>query len=216
MTTVTQIIDAAYATSKANRPGSIGTEGTEYVQFIQRCLGRYFADAVEHNRMYYAAKYSISWDVTLLGWLIPDRVESVIRIEMLDGTEVAEVPIDDKKAELSKPAVYLVGRTFHSAGFAKDPLGVALSFYCSRLPGLLLDTTSLIDPLWPEQFNSLLIFDLAIHLAHKDGRSEEIALLQDQYNREYESYINFLTHVTTTLVRRYEHRGKIATKATVP
>src|SRR5688572_25858682 len=109
-TTVAQIIDQAYATSKANRPGTAGTEGVEFLRHIQNSLNRYFADAVEVNRFYYAARYTVPWDGTLVGWQMPSRIESVVRIERASGVEVVEVPIDDKKAELSRPAVFLVGR----------------------------------------------------------------------------------------------------------
>lgn len=222
-TTVRQILDAAYGTSSKNRPGDIATEDPELVQVVQRSLRGYFSDAVEVNRSFYAKRITVPWDAGLLGWVRPDEAEAIIRLELADGTEVVEVPFDDRDAEVGAgiPAVYSLGQNFYPAGNAGDPTAVSLvMFYSARprdLTALTGDPAGTIDPLWPEQFNELLIRDVAIYLAVKDGQREaEVAAHREQHTREYERYISFLGHETTTRVRNYGHGGMAATERVQP
>lgn len=214
-TTVQQILDAAYATSKANRPGTIASETTELLQVVQRSLRMLFADAVEHNRVFYVTRQAVAWDAILQGWPMPKLVEAVIRIERATGVQVAEVPFDDRRAELGKPAVFMVGQVFYPAGNALDPVNETLTMFCSKMPATLSSLDSTLDPLWPEQFNQVLIWDVAQYLAVKDGREGEAAAFTTERDREHARYVNFLRHATTTLVRRYGHDGRANTQQTI-
>jgi hypothetical protein len=214
-TTVRQIIDEAYATSSRNRPGSIANEPVELLGVVQRALSGLFADALKFNRVFYARRHVVSFSPTQNGWLRPPGVYSVIRMEKPDGTEVVEVPFDQKSADLSRPAVYLVGRYFHPAGNPLDPVNGNLSLICSVFPATMAGLDSTLDPLWPEEFNGLLVMQVARYLAVKDGREGEAAAFREEWVAEQARYIDYLKEHTTTLVREYGSGGFVHTNPTV-
>lgn len=222
-TTVRQILDAAYAKSQKNRPGTIASESTELLQVVQRSLRGLFADAVNFNRKVYASRVQVVFDAALGGWRRPSNAEAVVRIETPAGAWVREVPFDDKGAEALLPSVYSMGQVFYPAGNPNDPVAGNLVFFCSMRPrdlaGLEGDPAGTLDPLWPEQFNEILILDVAIYLAVKDsnsGREGEIAALRGEREKWQARYEDFLAHETTTLTMRYGHDGRTNTSRVVP
>jgi hypothetical protein len=213
-TTVRQILDAAYATSSRNRPGTIANESVELVGVVQRALNGLFADALKHNRVFYAVRRVVAFDPVVVGWPRPARTYSIIRIEKPSGEEVVEVPFDNREADVSRPAVYAVGRNFHSAGNSADPVNGNLAMICSVFPAVLANVDSVIDPLWPEEFNGLLIMRVARYLAAKDSRPEDAAAIMSEWEPEYGLYVGYLREHTTTLVREHGAAGLIHTHPT--
>lgn len=214
-TTAQEIINQAMGTSNRNRPETIGTAATEYLRVLNNSLKGLFSDGLERNRWYFSFRTSVPWDGTQLGWLRPAGIESVVRIEQEDGTEVVSVPPDQRFAEAKggRPSVYQVGRIFYPAGNPQDPeAGDALVFFCSRVPASLSGVTSTLDTAWPEQFNEILVYDLAIYLALKDGnRENEVAAFGEIRKAAFRRFINFLSHENLTMVQMYGHGGYVAT-----
>lgn len=216
-TTVQQIIDAAYGTSKRNRPGVIANEEVELLGVVQRELRHLFSEGVKYNRWFYVVRNTVVWDATFAGWAMPTMIESVVRIERTTGAQVYEVPVDQKTIERGEPCVYFVGQKFYPAGNPLDPSNESLWMYCSKMPASLTLLTSVLDPMWPEQFNDLLILRVAMYLSIKDGnRGDEVAAFEVQYKVEFDRYVEFLKHATTTLVRAYGHEGLTNTSQTQP
>lgn len=216
-TTVQEILLAAYSKSAKNRPGHIASESTELLQVVVRALRGLFADGVKFNQKFYARRASVAYDGTAGGWPRPDAAEAIVRIELPNGKRVAEVPFDDREAEKGLPSVYGLGQVFYSAGNTNDPVsGNLVMFYSARprdLTDLEADPEGTLDPNWPEQFNELLILEVAIYLATKEGNREaEVQALQAEYQKWYTRYTEFLMHETTTLVRRYGHDNRINTQ----
>lgn len=219
-TTVQQILTAAYAKSIKNRPGEIATETTELLQVVNRELQGLFAEGVEHNRTFFAQEAVVAYSAPVGGWPRPDAAEAVIRIEAA-GAEVAEVPFDDRTAESGMPAVYHMGQVFKPAGNAGDPTSGNLTFFYSARPrdltALTGDPAGTLDPLWPEQFNELLILRIALYLAGKDGqRSDELQLYSAEYEAWRQRFIRFLQHSSTTLRQRWGHSGRTNTQRITP
>jgi len=130
---------------------------------------------------------------------------------------VTEVPFDDRRADRARPSVYMLGQVFYPAGNAGDPTGEPLIMFCSVLPAPLPTLASEIDPLFPEQFLRIVILDVAIYLAVKDGdRENEIAAFTTEREREQARYVEYLRHATTTLGRRWGHAGHVSTQPTTP
>lgn len=213
-TPVYDIIDAAYATSRASRPGDEASP-MELVRVVERNLRGLFADAVAVNRFYYAERITVSHDAALGGWPFPAG-EAVVGIEGAAGP-VVEVPFDQRTIEPGKPSLYLVGRVFYSVGRAIDPAEEDLNFFVSRMPDPLPDENAVLDALWPEHYNPVLIWDLSRYLAKKSGdRPQDVVAFTEEYDREYARYIQHISRPTTTLVRDYGHGGRVATSKTVP
>lgn len=225
-TTVRQIIDAAYATSKKNQPGAIASETGELLEMVNRSLRGFFAEGARHNRKFFGRRIEVEFNAGASGgWQRPEGAESVVRIEAGDdvkdgagstisaGTQIVEVPFDQRNAEPGKPCIYSYGQVYYSAGNERDPAEGDLIFFCSMRPALLTALEGVegtLDPLWPEQFNQLLILDVARYLAVKDGgREDEVAAFAAEYEREHQRYIEFLQHESTTEVKSWGHFNRI-------
>jgi hypothetical protein len=223
-TTVQQILDAAYAKSLKNRPGTIATESTELLQVVQRALNGIYALAARINPLFFAS----SSNVTLAAgsWARPETAESIFRIEggtvapttpaVATGAEVVVVPFDDRQAESGKPAVYRYGQKFFTAGNASDPVNNDLMFYYSKRPSTLSALTSTLDAMWTEQFNELLVLEVAIYLALKDTRGDEIGVLSQDRDRWANQFMAFLEHEVAIERRRHGHIRRFNTETLVP
>jgi hypothetical protein len=203
-TLVRTIFDAAYGKNAKNVPDYIATEATELLSALQRELQKLFSLGAEVNPAFFGESAVVAFSAP--GWARPDDAESIFRIENGSAAEVVEVPLDDRAAEIGKPAVYAWGQVFRGAGNALDPAAGNLTFYYSKVPRTLTaltgDPDGTLDPLWPEQYNELLILAVAIYLAEKEDRDAEVARLSAQYAAWLELFKAFLSHETTTLRRR--------------
>lgn len=222
-TTPREIINAAYAKSMKNKPGTIATESTELLQLVIRALRGLYAVAARVNPTFFAEDA----DVTLGSgaWDRPLTAESIYRIERVSGTtggtgnagdEVVVVPFDDKTAEEGMNAVYEFGQKFFTAGNSLDPTGGDLKFYYSMRPADPANLAATLDPLWQESYNELLILETAIYLAMKDTRGEEVKDLKGERDVWAGLFIAFLEHSTANLRARFGQEHKFITKRLVP
>lgn len=200
MTTYNQILAAAYGRSSKNIPGKIATDATELLTLIWRSLAGLYSFAADINPQFFGVTVQVAFAAG--GWARPAGAESVWRIEKIDGTEVVTVPIDDRRAELGKPAVYRLGQMYLSAGNPLDPGGVALNFFYSKQPTVPALLTDVIDATWPETYNPLLINETALWLAIKDGRGDESPEIKEDRDKWLGLFAAFLDHETTNEVRR--------------
>jgi len=219
-TTVQDILYAAYSRSTQNNPGTIATESTELLSVVQRAIDGAYAFAARINPTFFAD----TADVVGVGsvWARPELAESIFLIEESDGTEVAVVPYNDRGAEALKPSVYEFGQNFYAAGnVAVDPGATdTLTFYFASRPATLTDLTDTLDALWREQFNELLVTEVAIYLAVKDGagqsRQTELQALIGERNRWANRMAAHLEHATANLRRRWGQIQRINTEALLP
>lgn len=229
-TTVQEILLAAYSKSTKNKPGTIATESTELRQLVVRCLRSLYALAPRVNYTYFAGFADVqaspeSGGPTNQGWDRPQEAESVFRIERTTttqggvgsaGDEVVVVPYDDRTAEEGMGAIYRIGQTYFPAGNAPDPTGGELRVFFSRRPD---DPATLLDPLdsqWTEQFNEILVLEVAAYLAAKDGRGDEAALLRQEKAQWMLQFVAFLEHAEANERRRFGHIRRLNTNTLVP
>ncbi|MCL7965369.1 MAG: hypothetical protein M8858_08125, partial [marine benthic group bacterium] len=69
---------------------------------------------------------------------------------------------------------------------------------------------------WREDFNELLILEVAIELSAKDGRTDEVAALMQDRNGWLVQFVSFLQHSTSGLRRRHGHRKHINIEQLLP
>lgn len=217
VTTPQDIIEAAYARSTKNNPGAIATDATELLNLVNRTMRKAFALAARVNPAYFATQTSVPAPGAGLPWARPEGAESVFRIE-LGGVEVVVVPFDDKTAETGSKCVYRVGKNYYAAGNAGDPnpASDALVFWYSKRPTDAALTTSTLDSMWEEQFNDLLIVEVAIYLAKKDGRVEELQPLMEERDEWLRLFVMFLEHETANERKRYAYAKRFQTQTLVP
>lgn len=203
-TTARDIIVAAYARSSKNRPGSLATDATELLAVLARALRGLFAVGVKVNPEFFGASADVNFAGA--GWKRPADAESVLRIEFqADKREVVVVPFSDRSAEPALPAVYRMGQTYRSAGNASDPVNETLTFHYAKRADVPVNLDAAIDPLWPESYNELLISQVAIYLALKDGRADEAAALADERNNWLKLFVAFLQDETANERKRFAH-----------
>lgn len=216
-TTPQNIFEAAYAKSTKNNPGAIATEATELLNLVNRIVRKAYTLAARVNPSYFASMTSVAAPGAGLPWARPEGAESVFRIE-LGGVEVIVVPYDDRSAEEGSKCVYRVGKNFYAAGNVGDPnpASDALVFWYSKRPTDAATASSTLDSTWEEQFNELLILEVALYLAQKDGRAEEVQGLISERNDWLRMFIMFLEHETANERKRYAHTRRIQTESLVP
>jgi hypothetical protein len=230
-TTVRDILTAAYNRSTKNKPGTIATESTELVQVVLRRQRFYYALAPRINYTYYAGFADVTADRESggpinEGWPRPQEAEAVFRLEWTHETtgpvvqaartEIKIVGCDDPGAEQGMPAVFRIGQTYFPAGNALDPTGGMIRMFFSRRPTDPKQLTDKLDPQWTEQFNELLILDVARYLAKKDGRTSEATDFQDERKEVLLDWAMFLEHCDVNEVRRFANSRRFNSTTLVP
>jgi hypothetical protein len=216
-TTPQELIEAAYAKSTKNAPGAIATESTELLELVIRTIRKFYVIAARVNPLYFADTSQVAAPGTGNPWARPEGAESIFRIENA-GTEVVVVPHDDRAAESGKPSVYRMGKNYYEAGNASDPdpASDALDFWFSKRPADPANLTATIEASWEEQFNELLVTEIAIYLANKDERPGEIPMLVKDRDEWLRMFILFLEHETANERRRFGHLRRFNTQSLVP
>lgn len=200
-TLASDILVAAFAKSTKNAPARIVAEATDLCASVTRSLRGLFAIGARVNPVFFATQTNMNF--VSPGWARPVDAESVFRLELVTGQEVALVPFDQRRAELAMPAVYAMGQTYRSAGNALDPIsGTIVAFYSKR-PANVAGLTDPLDLSWPEAYNELLILDVAVYLALKDGRMDEVQVLTADRARWLSLYVAFLEHANANERRMY-------------
>ena len=211
-TTPREIIEAAYAKSLKNQPGAIASDAELLGQVI-RVTRKYYAGAARINPWFFGESASVAWDGTT--WPRPDTAEAVFRLEQ-SGVEVVVVPSDDRAAEATSPSVSRLGQAYYPAGNATDPAASPVDFFYSRRPTDPASLDATIDSSWPEQFNELLILDIAVYLAVKDGQQEDLMNYGPQLQEWQMLYRMFLEHETSNERRRTGQRQRFNTAELFP
>lgn len=214
-TTPQDILNGAYAKSLKNRPGAIASESSELLQLVIRAMRGLYAAAARINPTFFAESAVVVFGAP--GWARPQNAEAVFRIENPAGAEVVVVPFDDRRAEPGLPAVYNFGQVYRpaSAG-APDPQAGNLTFFYAKRPTDPATLAATLDALWTEQFNELLILELAIYLAIKDGRDGEVNAYKSDRDVWATRFFAFLEHETLNERRRFGQVARFNTKSMMP
>jgi hypothetical protein len=211
-TTCKKIIEAAYARSTSNDPDKLATD-KELIGVIDRRLKGLFSMAARFNPHYFGKSATVTYLAP--GWAQPADMEMLIRVENAGGDEVNVVPFDDKEAEHA-PRIYSFGQIYRSVAGTGDPENAdVLTLFYSRRPADL-DPSAVsdaeannIDPMWPEQFNDLLVLHVAKYLATKDDGRQDIAHLATEEQAMLETFTRHLSHVNYATKARFGHRARM-------
>lgn len=217
ITTAQDIIEAAYAKSAKNRPGTIANESVELVGLVNRAMQGLYSFAARINPTFFAEEQLL--DPTASGWPRPGAAEMVYRIEKTDGAEVKVVPFNDRRIAHPKPAVYAFAQHYRSAGNANDPTSEQLRFFYGRAPNPVANIPDPLDGQWQERFNELLVLEVAIYLGIKDaqaGREAEVAHHKEERDRWAILFASFLEHETVGAMSARGHVQKFNTQSLVP
>lgn len=210
-TTVQNILTWAYAKSLKNQPTRIATESAELLEQVNRSIQKIYSIAAQKNPTFFGQSSVVSESASQ--WAVPDDAESVYWIEDSGGAEVIVVPIWDKTADPSKLTVISTGRVLQKPG-VNDPSG-DLTLYYSRVPTDAASLASTLDSLWREDYNEFLVLEVALYLAVKDGRAEEVPGLITARDRELARFISGLERHYANIRTKFGPAFAISTHATV-
>lgn len=203
MSTPTEIFTAAYAKSRKNQAGITATPA-ELLALFTRVYPMFWTIGARVNAGYFGKRSTVLFQLAEGGWPRPTDAEAIYLIEDSDGEEVIIVPFDERDADPFDPAVYEWGQVFYSAGNALDPeeeSGVtALTFWYSKKPDAPVADTELED-LWPDNFDELLVLEIAIVLSLKDDRAAEVGDLRADRDAWLRRFVAHLEHATTGVTR---------------
>lgn len=218
VTTVQDILDGAYGASTQNQPSTIATEATELLAVVKRKIAGIYAFASRVNPIH----FSDTLDVVGVAsqWERPEAANAIFRIENASDVEVVVVPFDDRLAAEPEIAVYEFAGLFTASPGQTSPPGATdtLTFWYSKRPDDPNpdNLTGVLDPDWDDAYSDLLVFELAIYLALKDGRAEELAALKAERNQWAQVFASYLQHSTANLQRRFGHRKHVDIETLLP
>jgi hypothetical protein len=217
-TTVQDILDAAYAKSTKNQPGTIANEAVELLSVVARKLAGLYSFAARIDPTHFAVTANVVGSGSV--WIKPEAAEVIFRIEDSADTEVVVVPIDDRLAADPKPALYEFGQTFIAESTQAAPPGATdtLTFWFSKRPDdpNPNDLTGVLDLSWDEAYNELLILEVALYLALKDGRADEVEMLKQERNTWAALFASHLANRIANLQRRFGHKSFVNVETLLP
>lgn len=215
-TTYQEIITNAHGYSSKNRPDQIATQATELLALASRAVRGLFAVAARAHPEYWGQTANTAHDG--VGWPRPANAQTVIAIVRTnDGAPVKIVPFDDKLAELSHPSVYFYGRKYRITGSVLGPFnGDLLTIAYSRMPNKPVLLTDIIDADWEESFDPFLTLEVAIYLALKDGRLDEVEMLKPAQQKEAQLFLDFMANANVGMTFRFGQPRRVSVPSIMP
>lgn len=211
-TTVRTIIEQAIGTSLRNRREAIANEPVELILVLRRHLTEAFMDSTAIFPEYFGTKVVVPFDVASGGWPRPANALSVYRIELPNGMETVVVFDRDRAAERLKPNVIERGRQYLPGTSPGSPTSSDLTLYYVRAPEILptgnIDVP--IDAGFPDEFVPMLVYALAVYLATKDSRPDEVGQFTQEYQNWRDLWRAHLTGATTNNRLRFSPRSSMA------
>lgn len=195
MDTPQEIILAAYGYSKHNTRGKIASEEGELLPLVNRRMAAYFAEAARENQAVFAIRHTKAYSGDVSGWPRPLELESVIGAEFDDGETITIVAWDQRHIEPSKPCIYALGQVYYPAGGDNDPTSDDdIVFVGPKVAAVVEALDDSLDALWPRQFSTLIALDVALYLARKDGRQNELDALKAERDDWHARWLLWLGH----------------------
>ncbi len=215
-TTYEEIITNAHGYSSKSRPDQIATKQGELLALASRAVRALFAVAARANPEYWGQSENTNYFAP--GWARPANAQTVYKITRTsDNVKVAIVPFDDQLAERALPAVFFYGRGYR---IAQSPLGPTdtdqLTIWYARMPEKPSALTDIIDAQWEESFDNFLTLEVAIYLALKDGRMDEVATLRPDRDKEAQLFLDFMANANVGLVSRFGQPRRITVPTIMP
>lgn len=212
--TYADLIIAALARSAKNDPDILATHESELLEAAHRAVAGAYAVAARVNPEYVGVAVPVD-ELPAGSWARPQG-GTIFGITDAAGREVVAVPYHDQQAEPSKPAVYLMGARYHAVqGGANAPAG-ALTFYLAEQPAAPATLDDALPASWPVAHTDLLVADLALYLAVKDGRMEEVGALEVERQAALGRFVSFLAYENVITRRRYGQVRRVATSELLP
>jgi len=175
MSTVQNIIDGGLAWSTASDQDVLATDA-QLIAVVDLAQKKYFSLANSINPAFFGKRDTVAAPGANTPWASPSDAEVIYRIEDASGERVRVVDINNQEAAYG-PAVYHVGQGFYSTGTDPNPASETLTFFFGKQPATVAAVDTSLDGLWHDGDDSILELEVAMHLAVKDGRADDVAML---------------------------------------
>lgn len=195
MATVQDIIDAAVGRSAASRLDMLESDAPELLRVVQRTLSRLYLFASRRRASTFGVSLVVSYQATTpVGWPLPADLLSLLRVEFASsGTEVAVTRLDDRSGMAPMPAVAEFGRTLVVCGNAGDPTNEDLRLYYAPSAPTLAGLSTTLPSAFPEMFYPLVELAVAVYLARKEARAEDVATFAREESEQQAYFDAWLT-----------------------
>jgi hypothetical protein len=184
MTTVADILTAAYLRSSQNDPGKLALD-PELIGHLNRIYQRTWMLLARARVDEFTGVRALTFTGVPPSVALPASLSDIVRILDADTNETVNVvPITDllRKWNIA-PRVHRTGMTLYSGNRAGDPIaGDVVNLVYLDAPSALTALADVLDPRWPARHEQLLVDYLAVYLSVKDaGRDarDRQALLQE-------------------------------------
>jgi hypothetical protein len=204
MTTVQQLIEAAYLRSTLNDPGKLAIDA-ELIAYLNRRYQLRFAllASASGDNMLASAVLNLAGSPAAAA--LPADIIDVIRVKNAAGATVHIIPSDESARSWHVgPCVFRQGLSLVSRMQAGDPgVGSALTLLHLDAPSALTLLASALDARYPARWENLLINDVAVYLSIKDdGRVEtEYQQLMSEVEKDEKAF-NLLVYGSATAKER--------------
>lgn len=194
----------SYGYSKKSQPDRIANEGEELRELAFRVLQAVFQVAARINWTYFGAT-SGAVASTSGGWLIPTAAELIGWMSTDGSTDpssrVFPVGIGEVDPEPGRATVYRLGPRFFPG--VNITTAASIHFLYSRTPTEPPDTTTAIETDYPVSHEDLLILEMAMYLALKDGRHAEMRELEPMRDVAALRFAQHLQHAAVGIPRTW-------------
>lgn len=210
-----EIFDAAVSWSLKEAPDGVTLDPTEATGIINRSVDGLFLFGSRFNPAYFGVSAAIAGVAGV--WAFPSTQPPAAgnpyanlvfyREVEATGEKLHVVPIDQRAAAHPLPAVYLLGRTYVTAGNANDPTGTAqIRLFYARAPVPIANLAGTVDTLLPDTFMELGALETAMHAAIKDSRMEEADRLRPIRDTWALRWGSFLESISVGETRLHDHQ----------
>ena len=175
--TAAEYIAAAVGRSYLNRGEVLAQTQQELLSVLTRLFRRYYADASTMESSVFAQVTALAYLSGPARWALPTDIDVVHHLEQ-SGQPITIVPYEDRaEAEPSEACVYRLGNTLYPVGNSTDPSAIAISCLYTPIPPAFTLTTSTPPAAWNIAFDDMVIVELALFLAKKDARADDVTAL---------------------------------------
>jgi hypothetical protein len=208
--TAQDYINKAIARSYRNRGEVLAPEGAEMLVQLGDLFVEYYLFATGLNPAVFATTTALSWNGT--GWDIPANCDTMIQLRTQAGTPITVVAVDNLDAEPTRPCVYRLGRHYFPAGLPSDPGATGIVAFYTLIPEPFASLAASPGAEWPAQYDTMVVVDLAMWLAAKDGRTDDVAEMLPLQQKWAGRYTEWCSRESLDLVRQWT---KLATSPNV-
>lgn len=206
------LIAQARGLSLKNRP-TTANDGNELRLVLARSLTERWTAGAAVNPEYFAKFLAVvpvttSWPNGF--WPRPADALNVLRITGSAASRVIVVPADES-------GIYWAGQKrvarwaggYISVSTTDGPVQPeSLTMYYVRTPALPASLDDPLDAGWPSAYDTLLVLDLGVYLAQKDGRMDELPGLEKERDAWEQLYLAYLQS-ETELEQRVFHPDRV-------